>query len=128
MLGDYLQDINQGSGWRGIIFRRTYPELDEVLQRARAIYTPVGGVYRVSERTWTFPGGATLKLRHLESDADIGRYQGHQYTWIGWDELPQWSRPDAYLALFACLRSVAGIKGKRVRATGNPGGPGHQWV
>ena len=30
LLGDYLQDISIGSAWRGIIFRKTYPELEEL--------------------------------------------------------------------------------------------------
>ncbi|MBF0144127.1 MAG: hypothetical protein HQL59_11800, partial [Magnetococcales bacterium] len=128
LLGDFLQDIHGGSPWRGILFRRSYPELDEVLARSRQIYAPIGATYRVSERTWLFPGGATLKLRHLDRDGDADRYQGHQYTWIGWDELTNWSGAAPFLKLKACLRSAHDIANKRIRASGNPGGPGHHWV
>jgi hypothetical protein len=48
---------------------------------------------------------------------------------VGWDELGQWADPDAYNMLRACLRySAADIPKKRIRATGNPGGPGHHWI
>ena len=87
LLGDFAQDINIGPTWRGIIFRKSYPELEELLVRAKEIYMPLGATYRVAEKTFVFPSGSTLKLRHLEQEGDADLYQGHQYTWIGWDEL-----------------------------------------
>jgi hypothetical protein len=43
--------------------------------------------------------GATLKMRHLDAEVDAYDYIGHQYTWIGWDELGQrpslWGLPYA---------------------------------
>ena len=50
-------------------------------------------------------------------------------TWIGWDELALWANPTAYRMLKARLRSAqADIPNKRIRASANPGGPGHHWV
>jgi hypothetical protein len=56
------------------------------------------------------------------------RYWGHAYTWIGWDELPTWPDMLAYTKLKARLRSAHPVPNKRIRATGNPGGPGHHAV
>lgn len=68
-------------------------------------------------------------MRYLERADDATRYQGHQYTWIGWDELTQWASAEAYNTLKACLRwAETDVPTKRIRASGNPGGPGHQWV
>jgi len=67
-------------------------------------------------------------MRHLDSDADSFSYIGHQYAWIGWDEVSQRPSVDAYKIMKGCLRSAAAIPDKRIRATGNPGGAGHQWV
>lgn len=128
LLGDFLQDIHQGPVWRGIIFRKSYPELEELLVRAKEIYLPLGAQYKVSEKTFHFPTGATLKFRHLEKEADADLYQGHQYTWIGWDELGNWASLKAYKKLKACLRSAHGVKNKRIRASANPGGVGHHAV
>lgn len=128
LLGDFLQDINLGAAWRGIIFRRSYPELEELITRAKEIYGPLGAVYRVAEKTFVFPSGATLKMRHVETESDCDKYQGHQYTWIGWDELTNWPDLKSYKKLKACLRSAADIPHKRIRCSANPGGVGHHAV
>lgn len=129
LLGDFLQDVwNHGPAWRGVLFRRTYPELQEIILRSHEIFGPTGATWRESDKDWRWPNGAYLRMRYLEREADAARYQGHQYTWIGWDELPQWPSDKAYRMLFACLRSSAIVPTKRVRSAGNPGGPGHQWV
>ena len=128
LLGDYLQDIHQGEHWRGIIFRKSYPELEELLVRAKEIFLPLGAQYKISEKTFTFPTGATLKFRHIDNESDADLYQGHQYTWIGWDELGNWPNLKAYKKLKACLRSAHDVNNKRVRCSANPGGIGHHDV
>lgn len=128
LLGDFLQDVHLGPIWRGIIFRKSYPELEELLVRAKEIFLPVGAQYKVSEKTFVFPSGATLKFRHIENEADADLYQGHQYTWIGWDELGNWPNLKAYNKLKACLRSAHGVANKRIRSSANPGGVGHHAV
>jgi hypothetical protein len=128
LLGDFLQDVHLGPIWRGIIFRRSYPELEELITRAKEIYLPLGAQYKVADKTFVFPSGATLKMRHIESEADADLYQGHQYTWIGWDELGNWANLNAYNKLKACLRSAHGVANKRIRASANPGGIGHHAV
>ncbi len=136
LLGDYLQDVAQGHGsaWRGIIFRKTYNELEELQIRAMEIYPSYGAVYKVTKSAdypfancWYFPTGETLKMRYLEHERDADGYQGHQYTWIGFDELTNHATPYGYNKLKACLRNAHGIKG-RIRSGGNPGGKGHIWV
>lgn len=128
LLGDFLQDIHQGALWRGIIFRRSYPELEELITRAREMYAPFGAVWKVADKTFVFPGGATLKMRHVETESDCDKYQGHQYTWVGWDELTNWPDLKSYLKLKACVRSAQGVPNKRIRSSANPGGVGHHAV
>lgn len=134
LLGDYLDDIDYGQAWRGIIFRKTYNELEELQIRARELFPDYGGQYKSAtsaefpfSNCWYFPGGATLKMRYLEHERDADGYQGHQYTWIGFDELTNHATPYGYNKLKACLRNSAGIQG-RIRSGGNPGGKGHIWV
>lgn len=128
LLGDFLQDIDLGDKWRGIIFRRSHPELEELITRAKEIFAPFGAVYKVQEKTFHFPSGATLKMRHVETESDCDKYQGHQYTWIGWDELTNWPNLRSYKKLKACLRSAHPIPHKRIRCSANPGGVGHHEV
>lgn len=126
LLGDYLQDVpTYGSAWPGVIFRRTYPELEELMARSRELYPPTGAKWNEVKRTWTWMNGASLKMRYAESDRDALRYQGHQYAWIGWDELTQWRSLFLYRYLRSRLRSAHDVPTKRVRSAGNPGGPGH---
>jgi len=129
LLGDFLQDIDYGPGWTGIFFRRSYPELEEAIKQSKSMYTPLGAVWKVSERTWHFPSGATLKMRHLDNEQDADLYQGHEYPWIGWDELGNWPNLTSYDRLKACLRTTdPRVLRKRIRASANPGGPGHHAV
>lgn len=132
LLGDYLQDVEKyGEHWRGILFRKTYDELEELQSRAEEIFIPTGGQYKAVKRTWVWPkyGNATLKMRYLERAKDYTRYQGHQYAWIGWDELPNWGEDKPYNMLTSRLRTPQmEIPTKRIRSSGNPGGRGHYWV
>jgi hypothetical protein len=129
LLGDFLQGVEDwGEAWKGIIFRRTYPELEEIIGRANQIYTRYpGAIWHKGEKLWTFPSGATLKFRYLETDADVGNYQGHQYAWIGFDELTEFPSPGPYIFMLSCARSASGAP-CYIRSTGNPGRPGHGWI
>ena len=127
LLMDYVKGIGYGAGWKGVLFRKSYPELEELESRSLELYPRIGGVYKQSKHIWTFPGGATLKMRYLEKNLQVHVYQGHQYTWIGWDELTLWADDYCYQYLKSRNRSAEGLP-CYIRAAGNPGGPGHAWV
>lgn len=126
LLGDFATDVGQGPEWVGILFRRTYPELEELIERSHQIYPQMGATYERQPKTWRWPNGAMLRLRNLEVDDDYRKYMGHHYAWIGWDELPEMDSMTPYHRLKARLRGPA--KHKRIRATGNPGGRCHKEV
>lgn len=122
--------VECGQHARGIIFRRTYPELDEIIERSRQMYNGMfpGAEYKVGSHTWHFPNGAMLRLRHIETELDADHYQGHSYSFIGWDEITSWNDLKPYHRLKACLRSAHNVPNKQIVSTGNPGGPGHNEV
>lgn len=129
LLGDFLQDVDIGPEWAGIIFRKSYPELEELIKRAKVMYAPYGVIFKVADKTFVFPSGATLKMRHVDTEDDCDKYQGHQYAWIGWDELTNWPNLNSYKKLKACLRNGAiPLPFKRIRCSANPGGVGHHAV
>lgn len=131
LLGDFAQDVpNYGAAWRGILFRRTYPQLEELITRSKEIFPSwfPGTSWQEGAKTWQFANGATLKMRFLERKDDWMQYWGHAYSWIGWDELPNWPELGPYHKMKSRLRSAAAIPNKRIRSTGNPGGPGHLGV
>jgi hypothetical protein len=130
LLGDYLQDVpTYGPNWQGILFRRSYPELEQLVKRSFQIYPKTGAVFKAQEKTWYWPNGATLKMRFVRSERDVEKYQGHEFQWIGFDELGNWASDYAYRIMLSCLRSSRGdVRHKRIRSSANPGGVGHHWV
>jgi len=89
LLGDFAADVMRyGENWRGILFRRTYSELDEVVNRGKGLFYSAfpGTEYKVGASEFRFPNGAVLKLRHLDQEGDADHYQGHQYC-VGVDTL-----------------------------------------
>lgn len=98
------------------------------MDRAREVYPQANGRWHEQSKTWTWPNGAFLRMRYLDSDKDATRYQGHAYTWIGWDELTQWPTDYGYKYLRGRLRSAHNVERKRIRSAANPGGVGHSWV
>ncbi len=80
LLGDWLIRADRdGAGARGVIFRKTYPQLEEVEAASLELFPKFGALYNVQRHAWRFPSGATLKLRYLENDRDADEYQGHSY-------------------------------------------------
>lgn len=128
LLGDWLtHSARHAPHGRGVLFRRTYDELDEVKDQAAEIYDRIGARWSPSKHTWYMPFGGFLKLRYLRRDADAERYQGHQYNWAGVDEAGNFPSPDPIDKIRATLRDKRGIP-VRFPKTANPGGPGHAWL
>ncbi len=132
LLGDFLQDVPRyQQNWHGILFRQEGPQLDELIRRSHEFYPSAGGEWGEQKKTWAFPRhGSTLKMRQIEKKADIGKFQGHSYTWIGFDELGNWENDEVYrLCGLGNLRwGGASVPTKRIRCSANPGGSGHHWV
>ena len=126
-LADFTRGLQYGEDYNGVLFRKSYPELEELIRRSKQLYPALGGTYHKTERTWHFPSGSTLKMRYLETSDDVDSYQGHNYQWICFDELGTWPSDYEYIYMFGTLRSAAGIP-TYIRATGNPGGKGHLWI
>jgi hypothetical protein len=131
---DFCQDVDQGFGpdWQGILFRRTYPELQDVISKSKK-WIPLiwpSAKYNEAKSFWEFPGGERLYFRHFNKPDDYWSYHGHSYPWIGWEELCTWATDGGYRRMFSCVRSAnPGVaKRARVRGTTNPYGVGHNWV
>ena len=116
---------------RMLLVRRSTEELRELISVSKQLYPQAIPGIRFMERdkTWVAPNGATLWMSYLDRDDDVMRYQGQAFNWIGFDELTQWPTPYAWNYMRSRLRSTkaSGLP-LYMRATSNPGGPGHQWV
>jgi hypothetical protein len=128
VLGDFLEHADTyGENAIGLMIRRERTQLIETIERSKQIFTPLGWKYHEQDKMWRAPDGARLRFAYLETDADAEAYQGHSYTRVYIEEIGNFPSDKPILKLMATLRSGAGVP-TGFRATGNPGGPGHQWV
>lgn len=122
--------------YRAVLFRRTSPRLQNLIDLGKEIYYPLGAEY-VQQRkgepgaSFTFPSGAKIFCCHLEDAKDVDSHQGSPYQFVGFDELPQFLF-DQYIYFFSRLRGNVMNNGsalkKRIRSTANPIGEGLVWV
>ena len=129
MLADPLRYMGHPA-FSGLLLRHTTEELRELIFKSQELYPKVWKGIKWSERKmqWVAPSGARLWMSYLDRDQDVMRYQGLAFSWIGFDELTQWSSPFAWNYMRSRLRSTAHDLPIFMRATTNPGGVGHQWV
>ena len=128
LLGDFLNHANlYGKNAVGVLFRKSFPEFEEVLRRSQEIYGAIGATYKDKSKSWTFPNGATQRLAYIESYDDALQHRGFQYSHASWDELTLWATDEEYTFIKSRMRSAAGVP-TRIVSTTNPGGPGHDWV
>ena len=116
---------------RMLLVRRSTEELRELISVSKQLYPrAIPGIkFMERDKTWVSPNGSTLWMSYLDRDDDVSRYQGQAFNWIGFDELTQWPTPYAWNYMRSRLRSAnAKELGLYMRATTNPGGPGHAWV
>ena len=116
--------------FNGLILRRTNDELRELVWKSQELYPKAykGAKWQEKKSQWIFPSGARLWMTYLERDEDVLRYQGQSFSYIGVDELTQYATSFSWQYLRSRLRTTDPDLPIFMRATSNPGGPGHQWV
>lgn len=128
------------SGFKALILRRTYRELEESLIQRSATgrmqadgtemptFRDFGAVYNEQKKRWKFPSGATITFGHAEEEADVKKYDTAEYQYIGFDELTSFTEFQyKFLAFSRCRSSIPGIPAL-VCSASNPGNVGHRWV
>ena len=129
MLVDPLRFCHRAAH-RGLILRRSMPELRELIDKSRELYPRAfpGSKFREVEKVWNFPSGAKIEFGFLERDADVYRYQGQSYSWIGFDEITHLPTEFGWNYLSSRLRTTDSEITPYLRCTANPGGVGAHWV
>ncbi len=122
---DLLLGLAFNQHHRAVIFRRTYPELDDLIKRSEEIGDTEQ--YKRGLREWQLANGQNIRFRHLDRPGAERKYQGHAYDLIGFDELTHF---ELLQYLFLMSRARTTKQGQRVRvvSTSNPGSSGNDWV
>lgn len=115
--------------YKGLILRKTYPQLTELIDKSLNYYPKAfpRARYNASEHTWHFPSGSKIIFGSMQHSSDKTNYQGKAYDFIGFDELTHFTY-DEYIYLASRNRPNGPDTRCYIRATANPGGIGHAWV
>lgn len=115
--------------YRGLILRKTYPQLSELIDRSRYLYRLAcpRARYNASSHEWTFPSGAKILFGSMQHVSDRVNYQGRRFDYIAFDELTHFTW-DEYSYMFSRNRPSGSGTRVYMRAATNPGGIGHGWV
>lgn len=131
ILAAALQYVTE-PGYDAIIFRRSYADLEKpgaLIPLSHEWLAGSDAEYDGGSHRWFFPSGATLSFGHIQNETSVVQdYQGSAFSFIGFDELTQFSQ-FMYRYMFSRNRKRVGLNFPlRTRSTGNPGGVGHDWV
>ena len=115
--------------YRGLILRRTFPQLEALISRSLELYPMIypKARYVGTDHRWKFPSGATLFFGSMPHENDKVQYQGKPYDFIAFDELTHFTQTQ-YMYLMSRNRPTGPGTRIYIRATANPGGVGHGWV
>jgi hypothetical protein len=120
--------LYQHPNFVGIIFRRTFPELEKkIIPRAKQIYMPLGATYNETKKCFTFPSGAKIFLGHMEKEKDVLQHDTNEYQYVGIDQAEQFTEFQLrYIS--SRIRSSNSDLPAIYRLTANPGGESHTYL
>src|SRR5438874_12107887 len=64
---------------RAIIFRRSFPQLRDLIGRSHELFLPLGAGYNKQDKQWRFPSDAIVEFGFLDADEDKYNYAGRAF-------------------------------------------------
>lgn len=113
---------------RILFLRGSFPELQEVLDRAHGAFPRLGAEWSSEAKRYTFPSGARYEFGYGETFEEVQRYLGQEYTSIRYDEIGRVAEERVAIFLISRIRSKNPAIRLEFRSSANPGGPGHGWL
>lgn len=112
----------------GIVFRRTFPQLEKsLIPRAKILYEPLGARYNETKKVFTFPSGAKIFLGHMEKESDVLQHDTNEYHYVGIDQAEQFTEYQLrYIS--SRIRSSNPDLPTLYRLAANPGGESHSFL
>lgn len=152
----FLRHVGKGYGqyWRGVIFDLEFDHLAGLVAESKKWFGKFGDgakfLESASQYKWVWPTGEELLFRHVKKLSDYEGFHGHEYPFLGWNELTKHASGELYDKFMSVNRSSfdperdtpKDAKGNyltpnglplpaiplEVFSTTNPNGPGHNWV
>lgn len=118
-------------GFKGIILRRKFPDLErEIIRLSKEYYPLTGGKYNDTKHSWEWPEyGSYMDFGHVQHAGDIRQYDSAQYNYCAFDELTHFEEaPYVYMVGSRVRVGSAGLNVAIVRNGTNPGGVGQTFV
>jgi len=109
--------------YKAVIIRKTVRELGQLIDNSRELY-PIafpGARFLSNDKVWKFPSGAQIFFGYLDNPSDKYLFQGHEYQYIGFDELSQHATEEGFRYLYTRARDPREKMKPSLRATANPG-------
>lgn len=119
----------------GIIFRRTYQQLDKsLIPRAEIMYKAVGAKYNETKRLFEFPdsngvprAGGKIFLSHMENEKDVTQHDTNEYNYVFIDQAEQFTEFQLRYISSRVRRSNPDLPAI-YRLSANPGGISHIYL
>lgn len=101
--------LGYGSYWRGVIFDREFKHLGDLVAQSNRFFPKFNDGCRwlksATEYMWEWPTGEQLLFRHVKKLEDYDSFHGHEYPFIGWNELtkqPTLELYDKFMSVNRC--------------------------
>jgi hypothetical protein len=118
-------------GFKGILLRRNFPDLErEVIRLSKEYYPITGAIYNEQKHAWHWPEyGSYMDFGHIQHMSDVKRqYDTAQYNYCAYDELTHFEEQMYIYMVGSRVRPSSSFNVAIVRSGTNPGGVGQTFV
>jgi hypothetical protein len=117
-------------GFKGIILRRKFPDLErEIIRLSKEYYPMTGARYNETKHSWEWPEyGSYMDFGHVQHTSDIRQYDSAQYNYCAFDELTHFEESMYIYMVGSRVRPGSAFNVAIVRNGTNPGGIGQTFV
>lgn len=117
-------------GYKGIILRNKFPDLErEIIRLSKEYYPKTGAKYNEQKHSWEWPEFNSYQdFGHVQHSSDITMYDSSQYNYCAFDELTHFSAYPYHYMVGSRVRPSSSFNIAIVRNGTNPGGIGQTFV
>jgi hypothetical protein len=117
-------------GYKGIILRNKFPDLErEIIRLSKEYYPKTGAKYNEQKHSWEWPEYNSYQdFGHVQHSSDITMYDSSQYNYCAFDELTHFPAYPYHYMVGSRVRPSSSFNIAIVRNGSNPGGIGQTFV